>query len=320
MRFLIFGAGAIGSVFGGFLANLGESVTLYGRAYHLDKIKHSGLRITGIWGNHLICNLECVTQLDELTHREFDYILLTVKSFDTAKATDELIPLIKDKTLVVSLQNGLGNWETMATKLGADKVIGARVIFGAAIPEPGVAKVTVYAEEVMLGSIQTDTNQQLYHKIENLAELFSKAGIPTIPTKNIEAYLWQKVMYNSALNPLSALLGMTYGELADNPYTREIMVQVIREIFQVAKAYQINIFYSNPEEYLEKFFQHEVPATAAHRSSMLQAIEAGKRVDIDALNGAIVEFARQKNIAVPTNELLTSLIKAKETAVRLKPG
>jgi 2-dehydropantoate 2-reductase len=312
MKFLVFGAGAIGSVFGGFLAKAGESVTLYGRAEHLDRIKQTGLRITGIWGEHLIQNLECVIQLVQLAHREFDYILLTVKSFDTAKAVAELTPLVKENTLVVSLQNGLGNWEMIAAKLGADKVIGARVIFGAAIPEPGVAKVTVYAEEVMLGSIRQDVIPQRYEKIEHLAELFSNSGIPTKPTKDITEYLWQKVMYNSALNPLSALLGMTYGELAENRYTREIMVQVIREIYLVAQAYQIKLFFPEPEGYLEKFFNQEVPATAAHRSSMLQAIEAGKQVDIDALNGAIVNLAHQKYIAIPTNELVTSLIKAKE--------
>lgn len=316
MKFLVFGAGAIGSIFGGFLAKAGESVTLYGRANHLDKIKQAGLRITGIWGEHLIENLECDTQLVQLAQREFDYILLTVKSFDTAKAVEELAPLVKKNTLVVSLQNGLGNWETIAAKIGAEKVIGARVIFGAAIPEPGVAKVTVYAEEVMLGPIKKEIHQLNYAKIEQLAELFSNSGIPTKPTKNIAAYLWQKVMYNSALNPLSALLRMTYGELADNSYTREIMEKVIREIYLVANAYQIKLVYDKPEGYLEKFFKQEIPATAAHRSSMLQAIEAGKRVDIDALNGAIVQLAKQKNIPVPINELLTSLIKAKEAKLK----
>lgn len=318
MKFLVFGAGAIGSVFGGFLAKSGESVTLYGRAGHLDKINQTGLRITGIWGEHLIHNLECITQLTQLAHQDFDYILLTVKSFDTAKAVEELASFVKENTLVVSLQNGLGNWETISAKLGAEKVIGARVIFGAAIPESGVAKVTVYAEEVMLGPIQQNSSPSIYQQIERLAHLFTQAGIPTKPTKEIAGYLWQKVMYNSALNPLSALLGITYGELAENRYTREIMQQVIREIYQVAQAYQIKLNISDPEEYLMKFFNQEVPATAAHRSSMLQAIEAGKRVDIDALNGAIVNLAHRKNMVIPTNEILTSLIKTKETTVRKK--
>ncbi|MCX7919375.1 MAG: ketopantoate reductase family protein [bacterium] len=316
MKFLVFGAGAIGQVVGGLLAKSGESVTLYGRAKYLDYIKQNGLRITGIWGEHLIQSLDCVTELTELANHEFDYILLTVKSFDTEGAVTQFAPLVTKNTLVVSLQNGLGNWEIISAKLGKEKVVGARVIFGAAIPEPGLVKVTVYAEETMLGPIQQDIPNEIYKKIELLVQRLTQAGIPAKLTKEITGYLWQKVMYNSALNPLSALLGMTYGEIAENRYARTIMVQVIQEIYLVAQAYQIKLIYSDPEKYFEKFFSHEVPSTAPHRSSMLQAIEAGKRVDIDALNGAIVKLAKQKNIPVPVNEILTFLIKAKETAVQ----
>ncbi len=314
-NFLVFGAGAIGSVVGGFLAQSSQKVTLFGRKPHMDAIKKEGLHISGIWGDHRIQNLSCYSDLKGLTNRQFDIIFFSVRAYDTTSALRQIAPLVGDNTLVISLQNGLGNIEKIADTVGPDKTVGGRVIFGAKKVEPGHVAVTVYAEEVMLGPIQNADNESrnmIYNRMKTLAEEMTKSGIPTKATMDIEKFLWAKVLYNSALNPLSALLSATYGELADNPFTHQIMEEVIREIFKVADAQKVKLFWDQPEGYFKKFFNQEVPSTAAHRSSMLQAIESGRPVEIDALNGAIVQFAKQENISVPYNDLLTRLVKAKE--------
>ena len=314
-NYLVFGAGAIGSVIGGFLAKSGEKVTLFGRKSYMDAVKKEGLRISGIWGEHHIKNLSCFSELKGLTNHNFDIILFSVRAYDTSSALRQIAPLVGQDTLVVSLQNGLGNVEKIAEIIGPEKTVGGRVIFGAKKMEPGHVAVTVYAEEVMLGPIQSaekDSRNKVYEKMKILAEKMTQSGVPTKPTLEIEKYLWAKVLYNSALNPLSALLSATYGELAENPFTHKIMEDIIREIFKVANAKKVKLFWDKPEGYFEKFFEQEVPPTAAHRSSMLQAIESGRKVEIDALNGAIVEFAFQENISVPYNDLLTRLVKAKE--------
>lgn len=314
-NFLVFGAGAIGSVVGGFLAQSGQKVTLFGRKQHIDAIRKEGLRISGIWGEHRMKNLSCYSELKGLTNHNYDTIFFSVRAYDTTNALRQIAPLVAENTLVISLQNGLGNIEKIADVIGSEKTIGGRVIFGAKKVEPGHVAVTVYAEEVMLGPVQmqnADCRLRNYQKMEQLSEMMTKAGIPSKATMDIEKYLWAKVLYNSALNPLSALLSATYGELADNPFTHHIMEDVIREIFKVAEAKKAKMFWDKPEGYFEKFFGQEVPSTSAHRSSMLQAIESGRPVEIDALNGAIVEFAKQENLSVPYNNLLTRLVKAKE--------
>lgn len=308
MEFLVFGAGAIGSVIGGFLHKAGHSVWLHGRREHMEAIRQDGLFVDGIWGKHHIQGMKVSWDVKDLEGQLFEHVLLTVKSFDTEEAVRQMRPCLKENSLVVSLQNGLGNWETIAEGCGWERTIGGRVIFGAERPRPGAVTVTVYAEEVMLGALSNKADPKL---VEKLAKIFSQAGIPALPTEEITSYLWAKVLYNASLNPLSVLLGASYGELAENPETRLLLEQVIREIFEVAHAEEVPLFWNEAEGYLEKFFGREVPATAKHRSSMLQAIEEGRRLDIDALNGFIVRLAEKHGIPVPVNRTLLALVKAK---------
>jgi len=314
MSILVFGAGAIGSVIGGLLAKAGRDVTLYGRERYLGAVRESGLRITGIWGEHSVGSLDVCWSLDELEGRTFRDVLLTVKSFDTEAAARELVPFLQPDSLVYSLQNGVGNVETIARHAGEERTVGGRVIFGAKVEEPGLVRVTVYAEEVMLGPISDKTD---FARIEEMAGWMSEAGVPALPTREIHKFLWAKVLYNSALNPLSVLFNATYGELADNPVTHRIMEEVIEEIFRVTRAAGIAMFWDDADGYKRKFFGEEVPATVAHRSSMLQAIETRRRIDIDALNGAVVRLGEKVGVETPVNRLLVELVRAKEKFVSL---
>jgi 2-dehydropantoate 2-reductase len=306
---LVFGAGAIGCVVGGLLLKAGHQVTFYGRERYLRPVRERGLRITGIWGEHHVRPNAVHWLPDDLRGLTFPDILLCVKAFDTEEAMKEVAPLVGPETLVYSLQNGVGNVETIARFVGEERTVGGRVIFGAKVEEPATVSVTVYAEEVMLGAISEKTD---YTRIEAMARDFSAAGVPALPTREIHQYLWAKVLYNAALNPLSVLFNATYGELAENPVTRGLMEQVIEEVFAVTQAAGIRMLWDTPEGYKRKFFEEEVPATVAHRSSMLQAIETGRRIDIDALNGAVVRMGEDLGVPVPINRVLTDLIRARE--------
>lgn len=309
MSILVFGAGAIGSVIGGFLCQAGHDVVFYGRERYLRAVREKGLRITGIWGEHHVRPTSVHWVPEDLRGRRFRDILFCVKAFDTEAAMREIVPLVEADTLVYSLQNGVGNVETIARAVRPERTVGGRVIFGAKVEEPGTVQVTVYAEEVMLGPISEETD---YARIEAMARDLSAAGVPTLPTREIHQYLWAKVLYNAALNPLSVLFDATYGELAENPVTRSIMERVIEEIFTVTRAAGIRMFWDSADGYKRKFFEEEIPATKAHRSSMLQAIETGRRIDIDALNGAVVRLGENVGIETPVNRLLVELVRAKE--------
>ena len=305
-RIAIMGAGAIGSVIGGMLARNGHEVTLVGRKSHIDEIMRSGLHISGIWGDFQVRDLYAVT---EPPHEHHDIVFLTVKSFDTARAAAEAIPMVGQNTVVVSIQNGLGNIEALVGTFGEKKVIGGMAIFGAILPEPGSVRVTVIASETLIG----EHSGLATSRVKDLAYMLESAGMPAKASDNIMRDIWHKALYNIALNPLSAIFGVSYGEIADNPHTRWLAKQMVIEAFQVAKASGQSLGITSAEEYLEILWNRKLPPTRDHKSSMLQDILRGKKTEIDYMNGAIVGIGTKYGIETPYNSAVISIVKAKES-------
>jgi len=314
-RVLVAGAGALGCVFGGFLARAGHPVTLLGRPALVDAVRARGLALTGLWGEHRVRGLALAASPAELAG-PFDRILVTVKSWATADMARAVAPLLAPDGIAVSLQNGLGNLEALAAAVGEARTGGARVIFGAEVAAPGRVAVTVYAEPVLVGSPWAASHPALRAALASLVDDLSATPIPTRWTDDLEAALWAKVLYNSALNPLGALLGVPYGDLAASPHTRVVMDRVVREAFAVAAGCGVNLPWAGPEGYLEHFYARLVPPTAGHRSSMLQDLEAGRPTEIGAINGQVVERGAALGLPTPVNAALSAMIRFRAEAGR----
>ncbi len=310
-RVLIAGAGALGSVFGGFLRAAGHDVALLGRVAHIEAIGASGLHIDGLWGEHHATGFVLASEVSRL-QGGFDAVLVTVKSFDTKAIAAATAPLLAPDGVVVSLQNGLGNAEAIAAAVGPRRVLGGRVIFGAETVAPGRVRVTVYADPVLVGAWDRRVGalDALAHA---WAGHFAAAGVSAAYCADIRAALWGKVLYNAALNPLGALLGVHYGALGADDHTRTIMDAVIDEAFAVAVADGVSLPWASAAEYRALFYGRLVPATYHHRSSMLQDFERRRRTEIDAINGAVWARGAAHGIPTPVNELLTRLVHARET-------
>ncbi len=311
MRFLIFGAGAVGTLFGGLLAKAGHQVLFVGRKWNIEAIRSKGIEISGIWGKHSVPPQSAFENVEEIPEKErdFDLILICTKAFTTEEAIKQCLPVVGESTQVLSCQNGYGNCQTIARYIGWEKTLGARVITGVELPTPGVIRVTVHAASVQLGHY---INQIPFTQIISIAMTFNEAGIPTEPTKELEQYIWAKILYNAALNPMGALLGVTYGQLAEHTNTHAIIIDVVHEAFQVTRAHRIQQFWETPEEYLEEFYQKMIPPTAAHYPSMLRDLEKQRPTEIDAINGAIAMLGEEKNIPTPVNNTIISLLKFRE--------
>lgn len=317
MRLLVAGAGAIGSVLGGFLALAGHDVALLGRERHMEAIRAHGLVIEGIWGDHLVSNLSTFTDVGGLPQRNWDLVVVATKSHDVPEASRQILPCLSDKTLVLCIQNGLGNLEAVSEIVGAQRAVGGRVIFGVEVVEPGRVTITVYADKVMMGGRRGCVD---YQRVKEIAEAFNQAGIPAEATEEIDKYIWGKVLYNCCLNALSALLEVNYGELLEHQETRQIMNEVIVEIFEVARKKGVALAWDSPSDYQDVLFGRLIPDTYAHRASMLQDMLRGKRTEIDAMNGAVARLGEQLEVSTPVNSLLTRLIKAKERVRRTGNG
>lgn len=315
-RLLVVGAGAIGSAFAGFLARAGEPVVLYGRGAHFQAVRARGLGLEGIWGEHPGIPVPTLAEGEAWSGPDPEAVLLAVKAYDTATAAEEAARLVGPETLWVSLQNGLGNCEILAERFTPERVVGGRVIFGARVPEPGRTAITVCAAPVMLGPLTTAAPDPLVERVLALAGRIERAGIPCRPTDRIASYLWAKALYNCALNPLSALLRCPYGRLAEQAETRDLMRRVVEEIYRVAGAESVSMLHADADAYFRYFLEEELPPTAAHHSSMLQAVLAGKRTEIEALSGEIVRRAARHGLSAPVNALLADLVRALECMER----
>lgn len=309
MRILIMGAGAIGSVVGGFMARAGHAVTLVGREAHMAAIAGHGLRITGIWGTHEVHGMETRTDLAGLGP-EWDCIVVAVKSYDTAAAARAIAPLAGPHTLVCAYQNGLGNAEALAEAVGWERVVGVRAIYGAWIPKPGHAEVTVIAQPTALGLYEGGGPAD---RVVELAGAMDAAGLPTVYTDRIATVLWQKVAYNCALNPLSALLDVPYGALVETEDTRAMLRDIVHELYAVGHGLGIALAPATPAAYADLLFDTLIPPTAAHYASMREDFRRHRRTEIDALNGAICRYGDGLGIPCPVNATLARLVRARES-------
>jgi 2-dehydropantoate 2-reductase len=312
MRISIVGLGAIGSAIGGFLKLKGFDVTGFGRNPHVSEIRKKGLRIKGIWGEHNVKDFEVYSSAEEGKEwlKVSDFIIISTKSFDTRKAVEEISKYIKEDAVVASFQNGLGNMEEIAEVVGENRTGGARVIFGSKITSPGEIEITVYGGEVLVGHFLREKGPEwAVEKLKKVVDYLNSSGIPSRFVEDVRVYLWEKMLYNCALNPLSAIFSLPYGALYENYETRAIMKDVLKEIFQLMDKMKIKTQWNGWEDYFQYFSEKLIPPTSAHIASMAEDIKNGKRTEIDFMNGYIVKMGERTGIDMPVNRTLTLMIK-----------
>lgn len=310
MKILVLGLGALGTVYSCLLKKAGHEVIGIDREVVAAEILNQGVRVHGIWGEHEAYLDKLYSNIADVEPDVFDLVILSVKAYETDEVALQLQKIISHKTYLILAQNGYGNYETAARYIPQEQIILARVIFGAETLAAGSSKVTVIADDVILGSPPQIISMDYLNR---LAELFSQAGIPTRASEDVMKYVWGKIIYNSALNPLGAILEVNYGKLAEMESSRLLMNSMIEEIFAVLAAIKQETIWPDAASYLEAFYRQMIPSTARHHASMLQDIQRGRKTEIDALNGAVVELGRQYDVPTPVNSVIASLIKAKET-------
>lgn len=310
MNILIYGAGALGQAVGCMLSSAGHRVDLVLRRRFIDVLTQKGIRVSGVLGDFVGVgeNLRCFSDVSEVK-RDYDYCFVSTKSYDTQKAVDDLKSLADHIKYIVSMQNGCGNVELMQKIFGEEKTLGARVITGFEISEPGHVEVTVTADDIHVGGSKAG---ELHPGAVKLAGILTKAGHPTIAVEDIHSSLFAKLLYNCALNPLAALLGVHYGALSESEHTKKIMNGVIDETFAVISALGGKTPWTDAQEYKNLFYSTLIPATYNHRASMLQDLENNKPTEIDSLVGYVYEQGKLKGLDTPNCSLLTAMIKFKE--------
>jgi 2-dehydropantoate 2-reductase len=314
MKMLIYGGGAVGLGIASCLLKAGQEVLICARKETVSLLRKDGLSRTGMFGTVSIkgSDFETVSSLDEVPNQKFDYILVCIKSFDSKPAAEDISAhrdMLKDGGCIVLFQNGWGNAEVFTRFFPRETIYNARVITGFERPKPHQVDITVHADAIHIGNLYaTDTA-----KVIPLCEAIAQGDIPCQAVSEIEKDLWAKMLFNCPLNALGAIFGVPYGTLGEGAESRKIMEMIIREVFLVMQAGDYSTYWDAPEEYITLFYKELIPRTAEHHASTLQDLQAGKRTEIDALNGAIVALGKKYGVAVAANEIVYHMIKFMET-------
>ena len=312
MNVLIYGGGAVGLGIAGFLLQAGADTDIIARKNTSDVCKKERLGISGIFGGYTAEASEfgCFTELSECM-RTYTHILICTKSFDSDSAAEDIFKnrkVLSDDGIIVLFQNGWGNAEKFREYFPEEKIYNARIITGFIRTRPNHVKVTVHADSVHIGSLFGCKSLP----VKELSTCINKGGLPCITTDTIEKDLWAKMLYNCALNPLGAVLKVPYGKLGETEQTREIMEQIIIEIYSVMDKAGYSTYTGTAGEYIELFYNKLLPPTKEHESSMLQDLRAGKKTEIEGLCGAVINLAEKNDLEVPYNRIMHNLIKAME--------
>ena len=314
MRVMIYGGGAVGLGLGACLLQSGQAVSVIARPDTVQALRRGGLMRSGIFGEYRAQPdaFEACEDVQSLTGPAVDYVLVCTKSFDSAdaaRALEAAANVLNNRTRIVLCQNGWGNAEIFAEHFDKQCILSARVITGFRRPQLNHVEVTVHAAPIHIGSIF----EPACDTAADLCRAITSGGIPTEPSATIADDLWEKMGYNCPLNPLGAILNVPYGVLAESVPMRTIMNRIIDEVFAVMTAAGYRMHQSDAEAFRGVFYEQLVPPTAAHRSSMLQDITAGKPTEIDALNGAVVRLGAQHGIDTPVNEMACQMIRFLES-------
>ncbi len=314
MNILVDGSGAVGLGLGSSMLSQGANVSFLSSQETGKALKDKGVKRVGLF-NHLSFDsdeFEVYSDYEDIESDKFDYVFVcskTIANDDISKKLNQHRRILKENAKIIIFQNGFGNDEPYLRFFDKSEVFCARVITGFSRPERNISEITVYTEPILLGSLQGEDNSCL----NQIATAITASGIKCELTDNLSHYLWAKMLYNCALNPLGAVLGVNYGKLTENEYTKDIMNKIIAEIFAVINASPYSTNWDSPEEYEDIFYSKLVPDTYNHFSSTYQDIEKKNKTEIDSLNGKVVELAKKYNIEVPVNEVLYNMIKAIES-------
>ena len=328
LRIGFIGAGSIGSLFGGYLANIQSDiysieVIFFNTKPFVDALNRRGLKLYKNQDTLLIKNIiayESEKPLEKIIKKDpsfkFDFIFLTTKAYDNENALLQYKNLINVSNYLVILQNGIGNEDIAKQLYNKAKIIRAVTSNGALLNKPGhlyhtgegVTKIgfpflnALNLKPKLLAQAELDLNL--------LKDILNLAGLETIIVKDIITECWEKVFVNIGINAVGALARLPNGKLLENEGLKYLIEQAIKEAVKISKMKGIKL----PEKDYISIAYDVVEKTADNKNSMLQDILNRKVTEIDFLNGRILRYAVQLGVLVPVNESLTYLIKGLENS------
>jgi 2-dehydropantoate 2-reductase len=306
LKIAVLGAGALGCAIGGTLAAAGHDVTLINRnPAHVEAIRSFGLVMRTPEGERTVPVRAAV---DARNLPVVDLVIVLVKSFDTRAAMQAANNLVGPETVVLSLQNGLGHEEILASIVGPERVLAGKTYVGGVMLAPGVILSGVAGKETVIGELDGRDSS----RSRRIAEVFNAAGLATSVSPDILATMWDKLLVNVATGALSAVTRLPYGPLYRIPHIEATALAAVEEAVAVARAQGIRLATSDPRS---AWLKASAGLPDDFKTSMLQSLEKGSVTEIDFINGAVVRHGTRLGIPTPVNATLVACVKGIEATL-----
>lgn len=299
MKIAIIGAGAMGCLYGAKLSTVpGNQVYLLDIwKEHVNAINNDGLYMEE--NGELLCYNHLTAATDAVAVGIVDLAIIFVKSTLTEQAVEANKAVFGGNTIAITLQNGVGNIESIGSLIGAENVMAGTTAHGATMLGPGKIR-HAGVGKTMIGELSGVRSK----RINEIAEVFSAAGVEVEVSENVLGLVWDKLLVNVGINALTGITKLTNGEILAHPEIEGILEEAVKEGIAVANAKGIVLGFTDPVAHTKEVCK----ATAANISSMLQDVLHHKRTEIDMINGAIVREGKSTGLATPVNQVLCALI------------
>jgi len=300
----ILGCGAMGSVYAGFFSSVvGNEVWVVDVwKDHIESMQNEGLRIEGPKGNFTV---KVNATLNPEDVPPCDLVIIATKASGVGAAAQTASKLIQKDGVVITIQNGLGAGERIAQHIDTKNVmLGIASNFGACLKGPGHAE-HKSMNLIAIGEMDGGSTERLHRVVA----MWSEAGFTAKGCENINKMIWEKLICNVFVGGACTLTGLTVGEMVDHPASKQVALACAREADAVARAKGIDLSFDDVQQYVENF----VKTVRGARPSMAQDHAAGRRGEVDAINGAIPVEAARVGLTAPVNQTVADLIRARES-------
>jgi len=299
MRVAVMGTGGTGGYFGGLLARAGEEVAFIARGAHLEAIRKDGLAVKSVLAGDFTIPVKATADPGDIG--PVDLVLFCVKAYDNPVTTELIRPLIGPETVVVSVQNGIDNEAQIGKVLGAQHIVGCVSYVSSTIASPGVITQTAGPGKLVLGEMAGGRSR----RTQTLKNTLQNAGITAELHADIQVALWQKFLAICGVNGITALTRLPMGEILACDETRNLLKGTMAEVEAVGRALGIAL----SEDCLDQSMDIFKSMGPLLRGSMYYDLAAGRRLELEVLNGTVVRLGGENGIPTPINFAVYAALK-----------
>lgn len=302
MRIAVMGSGGLGGYYGALLARLGEEVHFIARGAHLDALRSHGLTVKSVHGDFTVAPAHATADPAEIGVA--DLILFAVKTYDTEAAARALVPAVGPATIVLTFQNGVESHEHIDEAIGLGHTILAPTQIGSTLAAPGLIVQQSSFRNTTIGEVTAGLTQ----RVERLVSLFAGTGITVVAAENGLKPLWHKFVFLASIAGVTTLARTGAYELFQRSEARDCLREAMDEVYRVGLAHGVPL----DQDIVERQYQFAISMGQGIKASMHVDLERRRRLEIDALSGAVVRLGEARSVATPVHRTIYAALSSED--------